>query len=83
MEEDDFAPAHRRKKLPLGDPGASLLKPPPLCLFVDFPEKQTKLRRCQPAQLSSAHPPLSSPIRGYMFFQTYFMDILQNTHELF
>ena len=82
MEEDDFAPAHRRKKLPVVDPGASLLKPP-LCLFVDFPEKQTKLRRCQPAQLSSAHPPLSSPIRGYMFFQTYFMDILQKTHELF
>ena len=82
MEEDDFAPAHRRKKLPVGDPGASLLKPP-LCLFVDFPEKQTKLRRCQPAQLSSAHPPLSSPIRGYMFFETHFMDILQNTNGLF
>ena len=28
------------------------------------------LRRSQSAQLSSAHPPLSSPIRGYMFFQT-------------
>ena len=69
MEEDDFAPAHRRKKLPVGDPGASLLKPP-LCPFVDFPAKYTKLRRCQPAQLSSAHPPLSSPIRGYMFFET-------------
>jgi hypothetical protein len=28
MEEDDFAPAHRRKKLPVGDRGASLLETP-------------------------------------------------------
>jgi hypothetical protein len=38
MEEDDFAPAQRRKKLLVGDPGASPLKPPRSPL-VDFPGK--------------------------------------------
>ena len=83
MAEDDFAPAHRHKKPPVGNPGSSLLKPPPsVCSLISPRSKRScaGVSRHNFLRLILPYPPQSV---ATMFFQTYFMDILQNTHELF